>query len=178
VARVMFFFFNHGYFAGIIYHGLRSWRSWPATTLTRKPFIPWIHRSVVNVFLCVWYICLYFIFMAVHFGNGSIAWTTLAADCQAWQHSLQICRLLRGCSPWVTERKERERRENTLPKTQTCHSPAPVAVSASLESALSAISVHAHKDVDTLHKIFVREAKPRNIACKCCKRLWENDPSW
>jgi hypothetical protein len=36
-----------------------------------------------------------------------------------------------------------------------------VAVSAGLESALSAISVHVPKDVDALHKIFVREAKPR-----------------
>jgi hypothetical protein len=36
-----------------------------------------------------------------------------------------------------------------------------VAVSAGLESALSAISVHVPEDVDTLHKIFFSEAKPR-----------------
>jgi hypothetical protein len=34
-------------------------------------------------------------------------------------------------------------------------------LSAGLESALSAISVHVPESVDTLHKIFVSEAKPR-----------------
>jgi hypothetical protein len=36
-----------------------------------------------------------------------------------------------------------------------------VAISAGLESALSAISMHVPKDMDTLHKIFVSEAKPK-----------------
>jgi hypothetical protein len=62
----------------------------------------------------------------------------------------------------LSRSKKRERGERTIhPQTQACHSPAPVAVSADLESALSAISVHVPEDVDTLHKIFVSEAKPR-----------------
>jgi hypothetical protein len=62
----------------------------------------------------------------------------------------------------LSRSKKRERGERaTHPQTQTCHSPAPVAVFAGLESALSAISVHVPENVDTLHKIFVSEAKPR-----------------
>jgi hypothetical protein len=62
----------------------------------------------------------------------------------------------------LSRSRKRERGERTIhPQTQTCHSPAPVGVSAGLESALSAISVHVPENVDTLHKIFVSEAKPR-----------------
>jgi hypothetical protein len=39
--------------------------------------------------------------------------------------------------------------------------PAPVAAFARLESALSATSVHVPENVDSLHKIFVSDAKPR-----------------
>jgi hypothetical protein len=59
------------------------------------------------------------------------------------------------------KKRERERGKNNPPPKLDLLPPAPVAVSAGLESALSAISVHVPENVDTLHKIFVSEAKPR-----------------